>query len=72
MISSFDKPISKNLSPPSYPDSDGMHKNMETWQNLYCFLGVRDHYNGFGCVHGYEYPGDGLDRVQDPQGVLGS
>ena len=26
----------------------------------------------FGRVHGREHPGDGFDRVQDPQGVLGS
>ena len=29
-------------------------------------------YNKFHCDHDREWPGDGLDSVQDPQGVLGS
>ena len=29
-------------------------------------------YNKFRRYHGRERPGDGLDCVQDPQGVLGS
>ena len=28
--------------------------------------------NSFGRDHGREHPGDGLDRIQDPQGVLAS
>jgi hypothetical protein len=36
------------------------------------FLGRPVVCNKFHPVHGREYPGDGLDRVQDPQGVLGS
>ena len=39
---------------------------------LRCYLGGHGDSNRFGRVHGREYPGDGLDRVQDPQGVLGS
>ena len=37
-----------------------------------CWLGDDDGYNRSRCVHGRECPGDGLDRGQDPQGVLGS
>ena len=29
-------------------------------------------YSKFHCNHSREWPGDGLDCVQDPQGVLGS
>jgi hypothetical protein len=36
------------------------------------FLGNPVSYSKFHPVHSCEYPGDGLDRVQDPQGVLGS
>ena len=37
-----------------------------------CYLGVQAGSNRFGRIHGRECPGDGVDRVQDPQGVLGS
>ena len=37
-----------------------------------CWLGAPDVYNRYRCVHGRECSGDGLDRFQDPQGVLGS
>ena len=37
-----------------------------------CCLGVAGDANKFRPVHGCEYPGDGLNRVQDPQGVLGT
>ena len=36
------------------------------------YLGVHGDSNKSPFVHGREYSGDGLDRVQDPQGVLGS
>ena len=35
-------------------------------------MGVRCESNSFNLVHGREYSSDGLDRVQDTQGVLGS
>ena len=37
-----------------------------------CWLGGHSDFNSSRRVHGREYPGDGLDRVQDSQGVLGS
>ena len=39
--------------------------------NFESFLGPAD-YNKFRCDCGREWPGDGFNRVQDPQGVLGS
>ena len=46
--------------------------SLATRPNFLCSLGDHVDSNRFGLVHGREYPGDGLDRVQDPQGVLGS
>ena len=45
--------------------------NICTRPHCVCWLGERDWYNSSHLVHGRECPGDGLDRVQDPQGVLG-
>ena len=42
------------------------------WHNLKCAMGGNADSNSFGRIHGCECPGDGLDRVQNPQGVLGS
>ena len=44
------------------------------WHKFYTCLGRReqDDSNGFGRHHDREYPGDGLNRIQDPQGVLES
>ena len=41
-----------------------------TRQIFQCYLGEHVDSNKFGRVHGREYPGDGLDRIQDPQGIL--
>ena len=50
-----------------------------TWRINICtrricdsWLGDRDGYDSSRRVHGREYSGDGLDRFQDSQGVLGS
>ena len=42
------------------------------YYNFYHCLGEHVDSNSFGRDHGHEHPGDGLDRIQDPQGVLGS
>ena len=41
------------------------------WRIVKCWLGGHAESNRFGRIHGRECPGDGLDRVQDPQSVLG-
>ena len=43
----------------------------ESW-NFWGCLGMEVDSNSFGRDHGREHPGDGLDRIQDPQGVLAS
>ena len=48
---------------------DNWRNNICTGPIFDCCLGERDDYNKSHCVHGGECPGDGLDRVQDPQGV---
>ena len=45
--------------------------NICKWRNFKCSLGGHAGPNKFDHIHGRECPGDGLDRVQDPQGVLG-
>ena len=56
----------------SYLASDNRRTNNNTWPNLYFPLGGHIGSNSFGRVYDREYPGDGHDRVQDPQGVFGS
>ena len=56
----------------SYLASDRRRTNNNTRSIFCCSLGEHVGSNRFGCVYGREYPGDGLDRVQDSQGVLGS
>ena len=48
------------------------HINICTKPNWDCWLGDYDGYNRSRHVHGCECSGDGFDRFQDPQGVLGS
>ena len=43
----------------------------QSWNFTAC-LGMDVDANSFDGDHGREHPGDGLDRIQDPQGVLGS
>ena len=43
-----------------------------TWRKCICYLGGPHGPNKFRPVHGREYPSDGLDFVQDRQGVLES
>ena len=54
----------------SYLDGAKWRNNICTRPNVEFCLGERSDTNKFRFVHGREYPGDGLDRVQDPQGVL--
>ena len=59
----------------SYLDKDSWRKlryNIGTRRIIDYYLGEHGDSNRLRRVHGREYPGDGLDRVQDPQGVLGS
>ena len=41
-------------------------------QTFKCSLGEQAGSNRFGRIHDRECPGDGLDRVQNPRGVLGT
>ena len=59
-LSSFDKPISIITSTSCLASK------------FISSLGAHVGNDSFGRVHGREYPSDGLDRVQDPQGVFGS
>ena len=56
----------------SFLDSGERNSNICTWPNVESRLGEHNGFNEFHFVHGREYPGDGLDRVQDPQGILTS
>ena len=56
----------------SYLASTKWRNNNFTRPSVSCFLGVHGGSNKFGFVHGRECLSDGLDCVQDPQGVLGS
>ena len=56
----------------SYLASARRHNINQTKRYFFCFLGNDVDSNRFGHIHGRECPGDRLDRVQDPQGVLGS
>ena len=47
-------------------------KNNWTWRNFNSSLGGHPDSNRFDRIHGRECSGDELDRVQDPQGGLGS
>ena len=42
------------------------------WRCFRCPLGGHTGSNRFSCIHGCECSGDGLDHIQDLQGVLGS
>ena len=71
-LSSFDKPIFKNISPFSFlaMARTRSRNNICTSPN-YVWCRKRDNSNKFRFVHGRERSGDKLDRVQDPQSVLG-
>ena len=56
----------------SYLSSAKWRRNTCTRPTFDYSLGGHGGSNKFRFVHGREYPDDGLDRVQDPQGVLGS
>ena len=59
----------------SYLDGDKWRNNICARQYFYrchCLGGRAGDSNKYHFVHGRECPGDRLDRVQDPQGVLGS
>ena len=56
----------------SYLASDRWRTKSQTRRYFCCFLVGLVASSRFGHIHGRECPGDGLDRVQDPQGVLGS
>ena len=68
---SFVKPIS-NFFVSSYLASAKWRSNICTRSLFESCLGDHGDSSKFPFVHGREYPGDGLDRVQDPQGVLGN
>ena len=55
----------------SYLASGKRRNNSCKWRLFNLYLGEHTVSNGFGRIHGGECPSDGLDRVQDPQGVLG-
>ena len=59
------------VSESSYLASARWHIKNQTRRYFFCFLGDDVDSNRFGHIHGRECPGDGLDRVQDPQGILG-
>ena len=52
--------------------SDRRRNTCQCTRPTFGFLGSHGDSNKFLFVHGRESPGDGLDRVQDPQGVPGS
>ena len=56
----------------SYLASARWRNNIWTTRRNGSCLGEHGGTNKFCFVHGRKYPGDRLDRVQDPQGVLGS
>ena len=56
----------------SYLDSDKWCINNYRWPKFCGPVGTNAGSNRFGCIHGCECPGDGLDRVQDPEGGLSS
>ena len=56
----------------SYLARANWRNNICTRWNWDCWLGGPDGFNRSRRVHGRECPGDGLDRFQDPQGVLRS
>ena len=58
--------------PSSYLASISFRRTSCTRQSDRRFLGNPDYYSKFHPVHSCECPGDGLDCVQDPRGVLGS
>jgi hypothetical protein len=64
------KPISIYIASTSYMASGSLLGNSFTSTPTIWYMGVPGDPNKFRRVHGCEYPGDGLDRVQDPQGVF--
>jgi hypothetical protein len=54
----------------SYPVS--VRRRINISPNYSCSLVEHVDSNNFGCDHDREYPGYGLDRIQDPRGVLGN
>ena len=56
----------------SYLASEKWRKDICTKPNFKCCLDEHSVSNKYRFVHGREYPGDMLDRVEDPQGVLAS
>ena len=56
----------------SYLASDRRRNNNWKWRSFYLSLGEHADSNCIGRIHGRECPGDGLDRIQDSQGVLAS
>ena len=63
----------KPISPLNrYMASDSWLIDSFTSTPILWYMGVPSDPNKFRRVHGREYHGDGLDRVQNPQGVFGS
>ena len=73
VLSSIDKPVQFIITLNSYLDRDGcLSISFTSSTPIPWYLGVPGTSNKFRRFHGREYPCDGLDRVQNPQGVLGS
>ena len=71
LLSSLDKLIQCIAS--SYLDRDRcLSISFTSSTPILWYMGVLGASNKSHRVHGREYPGDGLDRIQDLQGVLGS
>ena len=74
ILSSFDNKFSFQFIASSYlrlPSASWSNNNICTRPICDCWLEGRARYNKSHRIHGREYPGDELDRIQD-QGVLGS